>query len=280
MVKRRSPAAAIALVAVLLLALTAVLVFIVFGFRFKSDESSKFIGKSENGQPVEGTINYSDGSSATLDYYNHTITYSNGDVYVGDISGLMRNGNGKMTFAATGDIYEGDFKEDKLTGKGIITYANGDKYDGELLDSQKNGHGKFTFVGGNTYEGGFENDAKSGYGIFIWADGSRYEGYFRDDVKCGYGSMTFVNGDQYEGNFYDDMRSGTGLYTWKDGTSYSGTFRKNLMDTRLVDTEGNFVVDENGSYKHGEMAYYTTITETGKKTYTGYFQEGKIVPVK
>ena len=163
---------------------------------------------------------------------------------------------------------------------GVIYSYTGDKYDGELLDSQKNGHGKFTFVGGNTYEGGFENDAKSGYGIFIWADGSRYEGYFRDDVKCGYGSMTFVNGDQYEGNFYDDMRSGTGLYTWKDGTSYSGTFRKNLMDTRLVDAEGNFVVDENGSYKHGEMAYYTTITETGKKTYTGYFQEGKIVPVK
>ena len=279
MVKRRSPAAAIALVAVLLLGLTAVLVFLVFGFRFKSGEKSKFIGKSENGQPVEGTINYADGSSATLDYYNHTITYSNGDVYVGDIVGLERHGNGKMTYAATGDIYEGDFKNDELNGTGVFSYANGDKYEGEMQDSKKNGHGKFTFVSGSSYEGGFENDAKSGYGVFIWTDGSRYEGYFKDDVKNGYGSMIFAGGDKYEGNFENDMRSGTGLYTWKDGTSYSGTFRRNLMDTRLVDADGNFITDEKGNYKHGEMAYYTTITETGKTNYIGYFQEGKIVPV-
>lgn len=279
MTKRRSPLAAVALVVVLLLIFTAILVFFVFGFRFKSSESSKFIGKSENGQPISGTINYPDGKSAELDYNNHTITYSNGDVYVGDIVGLQRFGTGKMTYAATGDVYEGSFRDDKLSGYGVITYANGDRYEGNFENSQKHGKGKFTFANGNCYEGMFDQDVKNGYGIFTWADGSSYEGYFESDVKNGNGVMKFLNGDRYEGNFRDDMRSGAGLYTWADGTSYSGTFRRNLMDTRAVDENGEFIVGEDGTYRHGEMAYYTTITDAGKKTYTGYFEEGRIVPI-
>lgn len=280
MVKRRSPAAAIALVVVLLLGVTALLVFLVFGVRFKSDKDTTFVGKSENGQPIEGTINYPDGRTAALDYNNHTITYDNGDVYIGDIVGLARQGNGKMTFAATGDVYEGDFKEDKLTGQGKITYANGDVYEGAVVDSKKHGQGKFSFANGNSYEGYFENDVKHGYGVFTWTDGASYNGFFENDVKSGHGTMIFASGDKYEGNFENDMRSGSGLYTWADGTSYSGTFRKNKMDTRLVDEEGNFILEENGSYRHGEMAYYTTLTDAGKKTYTGYFEDGLIVAHK
>ena len=45
--------------------------------------------------------------------------------------------------------YEGDFKNDKSEGKGIIYYNSG-----------------------NRYEGDFKNDNIEGKGIFYWNDGS------------------------------------------------------------------------------------------------------------
>ncbi len=276
--KRRNPLYVVVGLAVILLAVTLVILLIA-GFRYKSDNGIKFIGKSENGQPISGTINYPDGSSATLDYVNRTIRYDNGDVYEGDISGVNRNGNGKMTFSATGDVYEGGFLNDEMSGYGVMTYANGDRYEGGMAHSQKNGFGKFTFSNGNSYEGNYEKDVMQGYGTFTWASGAKYEGYFAGDVKSGQGKMTFANGDVYEGNFEQDVRSGTGLYTWANGTRYYGTFRNNLMDTRAVDENGNFIVRPNGTYQHGEAAHYTTVSENGNKNYTGYFEEGKIVAV-
>lgn len=277
--RRRNPLYAAIIIAVILLVIT-ILAVLIAGYRYTTDDGIKFVGKSEGGQPISGTINYPDGSSATLDYLNSTILYDNGDVYVGGISGVNRNGNGKMTFAATGDVYEGLFVDDKMTGNGKMTYANGDVYEGSMVDSKKHGYGKFTFANGNSYEGTYEQDVMSGYGIFIWSSGARYEGYFADDVKDGQGKMTFANGDVYEGQFARDMRNGSGLYTWgSNDTTYSGTFRNNLMDTRLVDENGNFIVNADGTYEHGAVGYYTTVSEEGKKTYKGYFEEGKIVAV-
>jgi hypothetical protein len=43
------------------------------------------------------------------------------------------NGTGKLTYP-NGDIYEGQFFEDKISGKGKVYYANGDIYDGQFKD--------------------------------------------------------------------------------------------------------------------------------------------------
>ena len=51
------------------------------------------------------------------------------------------------------------------------------------------------------------------------------------------------------------------------------------MDTRKVDDKGQFIQKEDGSFEHGSVAYYTTITDQGKKNYTGYFEAGRIVAV-
>ena len=136
--RRRNPLYAAIAIAIILLVITIVAVLIA-GYRYTTDDGIKFVGKSENGQPISGTINYPDGSSAIMDYLNKTIRYDNGDIYVGDISGVNRNGMGKMTFAATGDVYEGMFLDDKMTGTGKMTYANGDIYEGALVDSKKHG---------------------------------------------------------------------------------------------------------------------------------------------
>jgi len=71
------------------------------------------------------------------------------------------NGKGKYTYAS-GDIHDGEFKDDKINGKGKHTYASGDVYDGEYKDDKKNGKGKFTFANGDVYEGEWKDDKMNG----------------------------------------------------------------------------------------------------------------------
>ena len=276
--KKINPLVIILIVAFLLVGITVLVVRFVLGYNYTTlGNGGKFVGEYENGQPIKGTINYADGISGELDLLNRTITYSNGDLYEGDIKNGLRDGNGKLTRSATGDVYVGQFKDDEISGKGTFTYSNGDVYEGELLNSQKHGQGKFTYANGNVYEGQFANDVRSGKGRFTWASGTHYEGDFAEDLKNGYGVMVFENGDRYEGYFKNDMREGENcIYIWNDGERYNGAFIANLMDTRKRDGEGNFILDANGEYTHGEMGIYTFSTG---RTYRGYFMEGKAIGV-
>ena len=42
----------------------------------------------------------------------------------------MKNGRGKLEYAS-GAIFEGEFRNDKVTGKGVIQYPNKDRYEGD-----------------------------------------------------------------------------------------------------------------------------------------------------
>ena len=64
---------------------------------------------------------------------------------------------GTITFD-NGNKYVGEFKDDKKHGKGTYLFLDGDKYVGEFKDDKKTGKGTYTFASGKV---------KSG----IWADG-------------------------------------------------------------------------------------------------------------
>lgn len=275
--KKTNPILIILIAAVVLVAITLGVILLMGGRYTTLPNGAKFLGEAENGQPVSGTIKYQNDTEATLDYYNRTINYANGDVYIGEIVNGCRHGHGIMSYSATGDIYEGYFQNDEITGTGVFKYANGDIYEGSFLNSQKHGTGKFTYANGNSYIGSFANDVRSGKGEFKWASGASYNGYFENDLKHGYGVMTYESGDRYEGYFKEDKRDGEkGVYMWTNGERYNGTFRNNLMDTRTVDENGNFVLNEKGEYVHGEQSVYTFTTG---RTYTGYFIEGQAVGI-
>ncbi len=247
-------------------------------------EGMRFIGRAVDGQAVLGTIKYPSGETGELTYNGNesVIVYSNGDKYTGAVKGLCRHGLGKMEYAATGDVYIGNFTNDKISGSGKFSYAGGDVYEGEFADNRYDGSGKMTFADGSTYEGSFASGVKSGYGVYKWAkksDGSYawYEGYFADDVKSGQGTMHYANGDIYRGFFSNDMRSGKGSYVWIDGERYDGNFVNNLVDTRSLDPDGNFMTNADGSYVHGEEGTYTFASG---KSYTGYFEAGKVIGVE
>ena len=55
-------------------------------------------------------------------------------------------------FWANGDRYEGDFVDDKRTGRGAFIWANGDRYEGEFIDDHRLHTGRYIF-NGRTDEG-------------------------------------------------------------------------------------------------------------------------------
>ena len=60
------------------------------------------------------------------------------------------------------------------TGKYI--YQNGDVYEGDWLDDKCHGFGTFTTIDGSKFEGNWENDKKEGFGKESYSDGSCFEG--------------------------------------------------------------------------------------------------------
>ena len=273
--RKANPIIVIFSIAIVLVLITIAVVYMMGGRFTTLANGAKFMGEWDNNQPITGTIKYQNGTEATIDYFSKTITYNNGDVYTGDIVGGCRHGQGVMKYSATGDVYEGTFVNDEITGTGTFKYANGDVYQGAIQNSKKHGYGVFTYANGNTYEGEYENDVRSGKGEFTWGEsGAKYTGDFANDLKNGEGVMIYENGDRYDGQFKDDMRHGNGNYFWSNGEHYNGTFINNLMDTRLIDDKGNFSLTVTGEYIHGANGIYTFAT--GRK-FTGAFLEGKAV---
>ncbi len=282
--KKTKSVALISLILAIVLILTAIIVILVKGYRFTTyDDGARFVGSVKSGQPYSGKVKYKNGMTALLDYSQSKIEYSNGDVYIGDINIIYRNGKGTLTYATTKDKYEGEFKDDIINGFGKYTYSDGSYFEGNFVNGVKQGYGKFVVVKdgvptGEEFSGQYVNDMLNGQGEYVSADGSySYVGNFVNDVQNGSGKCTYANGDTYIGNFLNNQRHGYGVYTWVNGESYAGNFINNVRDTRTLDKNGNYALDENGNYIHGEKA---TFKYKDGKTYVGYFEDGLIKVVE
>lgn len=276
--KKKNSVLPVAFIIAIIIIVIAIIVILAKGYRFTTyDDGSKFIGSVQNGQPMSGKIKFSNGMTALIDYTKKTIEYSNGDVYIGDINVIYREGEGVLTYGGTKDVYEGTFKNDKIDGKGKYTYSDGSVFEGSFSSGVKNGYGTFTSSFGEITKGTYVNDLLNGFGEYVSADGKyTYSGNFVNDVQNGKGKCTYSNGDTYEGDFVNNQRHGQGTYTWKNGAVYSGGYIKDLRDTRVLDKDGNFMLDDKGNYVHGDMATHTY--ESGK-TYKGYFENGYIAVI-
>ena len=72
------------------------------------------------------------------------------------------------------------------------SFANGEVYEGEYKDDKKHGQGKRTWADGNVYEGEWKDHKKHGQGKYTWADGEVYEGEYKDCMRHGQGKCTFA----------------------------------------------------------------------------------------
>ena len=53
-------------------------------------------------------------------------------------------------------VYEGEFVNGVMTGKGLIIFPNGDKYEGYVVDAVPHGDGRLLFTDGSQIIGQFD----------------------------------------------------------------------------------------------------------------------------
>ena len=120
---------------------------------------------------------------------------------------------------------------------GLYRLSNGDIYIGEWRDDKKHGQGTLTYVAGAKYVGGWKENNWHGQGSLTLSDGDKYVGMFKGGQFHGQGSLSILDGgdfadrEEYVGAFKDDEFNGQGTYTvysndniksvksgiWKDG---------------------------------------------------------------
>ena len=89
-------------------------------------------------------------------------------------------------------------------GKGAMKYKEGDVYEGEFKDEKKHGQGKYSWSNGTKYEAQYKNDLVDGKGTLIHNDGTKSVGEFKDGNlwngkyfdEFGYISGKIVNGEE------------------------------------------------------------------------------------
>src|SRR5216684_5207002 len=67
-----------------------------------------------------------------------TERFPNGDLYVGQMAGGLRDGQGTYTWS-DGRRYAGTFRAGLEQGQGTYSYPNGEKYEGQFLANRRTG---------------------------------------------------------------------------------------------------------------------------------------------
>ncbi|MEO6831380.1 MAG: hypothetical protein ABI378_03860 [Chitinophagaceae bacterium] len=167
--------------------------------------------------------------------------------YAQCLSGDCNNGKGKYDFGWC--QFEGEFKDSKADGTGIMTY-NDYTYTGHFSKGVEDGEGTITYANGRQesvrYHDGrklagitkvaageykplivqdsscISGDCVNGIGTYKYPSG-KYSGRFKDRKRDGSGTFNFNNGDSFSGIWKgNDMSNGT--YSFASGASYSGSY--------------------------------------------------------
>ena len=111
--------------------------------------------------------------------------------YKGEFLGDLRHGYGQLEFLQNGDLYEGEFKEGEITGKGLYIWSNKQQYKGDFVKGIKHGKGKYKWPDGFEYEGEYNNGIREGLGTYKWKDGRVFKGRFKNGKPDGKGKLTY-----------------------------------------------------------------------------------------
>ena len=200
--------------------------------------------------------------------------------------------------------YEGEWKNGKRDGMGILIKKDVAKFIGEFVEDKVNGFGKFInenadeylgywkesqFYGLGiyknnkkmiSYKGWWKKDKHNGFGIEKWQN-LEYTGEYINGNKEGYGILHIGDGI-YEGQMKDGNMNGIGSFALKDKRKYEGEFVDNKMEGFGILTfpdgkvfVGSFIDD----LEDGFGVFYT-----GKKIYIGFWQslllEGEVIVIE
>eukprot|EP01006_Ploeotia_vitrea_P044229 TRINITY_DN66819_c7_g1_i1.p1 TRINITY_DN66819_c7_g1~~TRINITY_DN66819_c7_g1_i1.p1 ORF type:complete len:676 (-),score=79.80 TRINITY_DN66819_c7_g1_i1:196-2223(-) len=190
--------------------------------------------------PEDGQVHY------------HTYTYPSGDVYKGDWKNNKKHGRGRAEYV-DGNRYEGEWKDDAKHGQGTITFSDGTSYTGEWVCDKKCGQGSALFSSGNRYVGEWAEDNMHGYGTFFYSTGEKYEGEWVKSRISGFGVWTAIDGEtQYAGEWKNDLRHGKGKLN-KDGTIFIVKYHNGSLQTAIPEEKAKHTAnDDNQRNNHNE----------------------------
>ena len=187
--------------------------------------------------------------------------------YEGQWKNGKRDGIGILTRKDVAN-FMGEFVEDKVNGFGKFIVENECDYIGYWKDSKVNGYGIYNNKGIKSYKGIWKDDEQNGFGIEKLPK-IEYIGEFIKGNKEGYGVLNIKNA-KYEGEISNGNFNGIGTFTFDDKRKYQGEFVNNKIEGYGVFTwpDGKFFV---GSFKNdlidGFGVFYTS-----KKIYIGVWQ--------
>ena len=114
------------------------------------------------------------------------------------------------------------------------------KYQGQVKDGKPNGLGIIISPDGWKYVGSWKNGDENGQGTFTGSNGEKYVGSWKDGYFHGQGTMTYLDGTKYVGGWKDGKEHGQGTLTFPDGGKYVGEFKDEEMWTgKFYDNNGN-----------------------------------------
>ena len=179
--------------------------------------------------------------------------------YEGEWKNGKRDGIGILCWKDVSKFI-GEFIEDKVLGFGKLIHEDGDVYTGYWNDFQAQGIGYYKTKKEASYEGYWKDDKQNGFGIEKWPRGSNYLGEYIDGNKEGFGILNFEGNGGYEGEFQGGSISGVGTFFFKDNRKYEGEWKNNKMHGYGIITwpdgkfyEGEFFEDK----KEGFGVFYS-----------------------
>ena len=273
---------------------------------FTSSDITEFVLEAPNSTPVPtiskpgetpGSFDTPENPAQTINYYNYqeyfvddrytgdlldgkpngigTMYYQNGAEYQGHWVDGKRNGKGTFSFGKT--IYEGDFVNDIIEGKGTVTFETGEQYIGDFKNCRQHGQGVFIYRDGSKYIGEFVGGQRNGRGKFVDKDRNEiYNGFYLEGKRTGKGTIFYHNSDtiiKYQGDVVNGIRDGNGKLFYKNGKIFSGPFMndKERGCGQLQFPSGDIY---SGDCFHGVINGYGTMTfKTGFK-YVGNWYNG------
>jgi len=194
-----------------------------------------------DGAECTGSFDGRDGRGLCL-YERASESGSPFNYYDGEIRNGRPQGRGVLVYANS-DRYEGEFRNGLPNGSGLYLFvSSGDRYEGGFSTGKFNGQGTFTYGNGDSYTGSFHNGQPHGQGTFVFAEiAARYVGEFRYGQINGSG-VTLHNGVRCEGTFYDSTLAGEATCSYPRRSSvqsYVGEMRGGMAEGRGTRTWKN-----------------------------------------
>ena len=148
--------------------------------------------------------------------------------YEGEWKNGKRDGFGILCWGEESK-FMGQFIDDKVSGYGKLWQDNGDMYRGYWKDFQAEGMGYYQTKKGANFSGEWSEDKQNGFGLENWPKGSSFIGNYTNGSKHGIGILSFENKAEYRGEFDEGIISGIGTFYFWDKRKYHGQWKNNKM---------------------------------------------------